>query len=71
MYILVLKKTQKEKSPYTIEKALREYFKKRNNNIILISPGFFSCTVNTICKFFKDFQKTTKKIRKIPKFLHL
>lgn len=60
MYILVLKKTQKEKSPYPIQKALREYFKKRNNNIILISPGFLSCTVNTICKFFKDFQKITQ-----------
>ena len=59
MYLLVLKKTQNDKAPFPIEKALQAYFKKRSDDVILISPGYMSNTANTIQNFFQDFQRIT------------
>ena len=55
MYIIILKKTEMDKRPFPIEKILIQYFNKRNNDIILVSPGYMSYTKKTIKNFCVEF----------------
>ena len=55
MYIIVAKKTERDTGDFPIIDALKWYFKKNTDDIILVSPGYMSKTSKTVKDFYCEF----------------
>ena len=62
MYIIVAKKTEKDGNEFPIVTALKWYFMKNKDDIILVSPGYMSTTDKTIQEFCDKFKNLSENV---------